>query len=214
MSNLSFDERNALDVLQTAVTVINQVGSLRLINANYEAQHAEDTATIANLTDVKHGLEATLAETQQQLADALARETQLRADLADTQAKLVDEQRLAGEHWSNLQQTEKDRAYWQTETYAARAFHNAAKSSLEEAEGKLSRFRDILGIPHPVNSPATVEPVSELTEQAVEVVPVPTELPSVEPVTNVIDLPNPFKEAEAVKPPTEELPAVTAWPYY
>lgn len=193
---LTHEETNALSTLQTIVTALQEVSNLRSTNANLSAQYAEDQTTIATLLDTRHSLESTLAEVRQALTEALNREAQLRIDLAETQSRLVDEQRLAGHHWDNLQTTSTTLAEVEANLHATIFDRNRTAAKLTEAEDKLARFRDILGIPHPVES----VPSPELVEIAP---PAPVETPDQPPVV----IPVPTNYTNTLEPATKAIPA-------
>ena len=208
--SLTHEETSALSALQTIVTALQEVAELRSTNANLSAQYAEDQTTIATLLGTRHSLESTLAEVRQALTEALNRESQLRIDLAETQSRLVDEQRLAGQHWNDLQTTRTTLTEVESNLHATIFDRNRTAAKLTEAEDKLTRFRDILGISHPVEPVSSPEPVEVAPSAPVET-PVPMDHPPV-----VIPLPTNYTDtlvSETKAIPTLEEVVLPDYPF-
>lgn len=158
---LTFNESNALSTLETVISVIKEVDELRTNNDRLVAQHIQDTDAIAILSDTKESLEARIAQLEGALAVVQHRNLALADERAALEASLRQEQELAGRHWNDLSNTRLvlcDIEYnLQTVTFD----RNRTAAKLTEAEEKLGKFRDILGIPHPVESVTSPEPSPE-----------------------------------------------------
>ena len=191
--SLSHDEKSALNLLSVAASTISQVGELRSTNDELRSNARHDADIIANLTDQRNGLEEALADVRQQLSDALAREAQLRNDLASVTTDLVNEQRLASQHWDSLTDVCVKLSHTEYDLAVTTIARDDATIALAEANDKLGKFRDILGIPHPVEPAPVVEPTP--VEPTPSVVMVDTPAPAM--VSNVVDLPNPFQKEAA-----------------
>ena len=191
MSNRYFSEQNVRDLLQTAVFVFDEVGALRDTNEILTLQHNDDAYTVANLTETVANLQAALANTQAQLSDALARESQLRSDLANSEAiRISVERELIDANAANVSLS-GDKDFWYREALTNETLRRDAEAKFTEADTKLARFRDILGVPAPVNpAPVLESPTLDLLASPV------TQEP--------IDLPNPIapQEAETTVNPT------------
>ena len=163
MSNRYFSEQNVRDLLQTAVFVFDEVGALRDTNEILTLQHNDDAYTVANLTETVANLQAALANTQAQLSDALARESQLRSDLANSEAiRISVERELIDANAANVSLS-GDKDFWYREALTNETLRREAETKFTEADTKLARFRDILGIPSPVNpTPALESPTLDL----------------------------------------------------
>jgi chromosome segregation ATPase len=182
--SLSADESSAYKVLTVAANTIALVGELRTYNDRLTAQALTDQETIANLTDSRNSLEITLAEVRQALADALARESALRIEYNETQAKLAEEQKLAGQHWDDLTATRTTLSHTEYNLAEVTIALDDTKAALTEAEGKLARFREILGLPN--------EAVARPTPT-----PIPTPVVDPEPLPNILHFSNPVTETIA-----------------
>lgn len=193
--SLTGHEANALTVLETTVTIIKEVGSLRQTNEELSRKAWLDGETIANLTDARNALEVTLAETRDALSAALAREAQLRQDYANLATERLDETRRADSAEAARDHVSAELNHTACELAATSIDLDETRAKLTEAEGKLARFREILGLPHP--QPEPVSPV-----QAV---------PEVETLPNILH----FSSTPDVTPepdPTEVKQA--AWPFW
>lgn len=188
---LTHEESNTLSTLQTIVATIQEVAELRSTNANLSTQYAEDQTTIAVLLNTRSNLEATLAEVRQALSDALARESQLRSDLANSEhLRITAERELIDANAANVSLS-GDKDFWYREALTNETLRRDAEAKFTEADTKLARFRDILGVPAPVNpAPVLESPTLDLLASPV------TQEP--------IDLPNPIapQEAETTVNPT------------
>ena len=191
--SLSANEASALNVLKVAADTIAQVGELREANLTFSKQAERDAETIANLTDSRNSLEITLAEVRQALADVLARESALRNEYNETQAKLASEQKLASDHWDALNETRTKLNHTEYNFAEVTIALDDTTAALTEAEGKLARFREILGLPNE----AVARPVPVAPAPSTEDTPLPNVLHFSNPVTETI------AESEAAPEATE-----------
>ena len=183
--SLNSRENEVLNIVETIGGVFSEVSTLREVNQNLSIQHGEDTNTIADLRWQVENLQATLANTQAQLSDALARESQLRSDLANSEASRISAERdLIDANAANVSLS-GDKDFWYREALTNETLRREAETKFTEADTKLARFRDILGVPAPVNpAPALESPTLDLL--ANPVTPHPDDL-----ATTPIELPNP-----------------------
>lgn len=191
--SLTHHDQTAFDVLNHAAQAIVRAAEAEAETARLSASLADERYAIDVLTDAKTGLEALVADLRDKLNASERREAQLRVDLASTQDERLSETRRADANWGRVQSLTSALNTAECNLAATTIERDEARASLAEAETKLSRFRDILGIPTPTPAPVVAEPASE---------PAPT-LELVEPVTTEAEeLPNPFRASDPVMDPT------------
>jgi hypothetical protein len=204
---LSFNESNALSTLQTIIKTIEEVDELRSNNDRQVAQQLADEDIKAALYGRIKVLEDTVNNLTHALEAAQTQVDSLTVELTNTKTALAEEQRLAGQHWNdltivrdNLRQTSDDLS---TVTFD----RNRTAAKLTEAEEKLGKFRDILGIPHPVESvPEPLSLPAPSPEPVVEAVGAPVS----EPVTSDDDV---VINWNTLKAQPEEAESVEDYPY-
>lgn len=183
--SLSHHDQTAFDVLNHAAQAIVRAAEAEESVSRLNFDLSVERDTVATLVDAKTGLEALVADLRAKLTASEAREAQLRVDLATSQSHAVDETRRADANWGQVQSLTSALNTAECNLAATTIERDEARASLAEAETKLARFRDILGIPTPAPAPVVAEPAPVL------------EL--VEPVTTEAEeLPNPFRASDPV----------------
>lgn len=190
--SLTHHDQTAFDVLNHAAQAIVRAAEAEENVSRLHFEIGVERDTVATLTNAKTGLEALVADLRDKLNASESREAQLRRDLTDSQQEALSERRRAEDNFTNWQTTANRLNTAECNLAATTIERDEARASLAEAETKLSRFRDILGIPTPTPAPVVAEPTPE---------PAPI-LELVEPVTTEAEeLPNPFRSlGPAVEP--------------
>ncbi len=190
--NLSHSDRDAYNLFLTGANAILRAADLSVTVERLEGDKAVDACHIATLTDANHGLETILAGLRADFSNACETIASLRAELDLTKADRAAQQTLAGKHWSGLQIMTTDRDYWRDSWRNTETARENAAIALSEANDKLGRFRDILGLPNPTPV-AVVEPVpTPVPEPVAMVESTPAEVVTFSDDVNPepIDLPN------------------------
>jgi hypothetical protein len=207
---LSFNESNALSTLQTIVATIQEVDELRSNNDRLVAQQLIDEETKAVLYERIKVLEDTVHNLTNALEVAQAHADSLTVELTNTKTSLAEEQRLAGQHWNDLTNTRLVLCDTEYNLATVTFDRNRTAAKLTEAEEKLGKFRDILGIAHPVESAPEPLPV-----------PAPVVEASSASVSEPVTIPYPLSDGEVITLPDwntfkaqpEEAESVEDYPY-
>ena len=147
---LSATEQSALDFLTIAAQSITKVKDQARRLEELELANMEQAEDISDQSRFIETLTARIHELEALLTGETARRIEAETLYTNTQAELRVEQALAGQHWADLTSTRANLTRVEGALAQAEADLTSTLTQLGEAEDKLARFRDILGLPHPV----------------------------------------------------------------